>query len=151
MNFWVFTLGLHFGGLHSEQPIWDPATRSSRRLHFRGLHSRGLQSWATDLGSRNPLIGLGVYTIGAYTLWVYSLGRPFVDLATHSLNRRLHFRGLLSGGLVLYWRQRGRQRGKVARSCLRSPTRSAAEKVGRFSSKHPLLGCRGCRLRFCYL
>ena len=37
----------------------------------------------TDLGSDNPLHGLGPYSLGAYSLGVYSLQPPILELVTH--------------------------------------------------------------------
>ena len=90
------------------------------------MHSGDLQSWATDFGSRNPLIGLWVYTlrgsgglqslaklfwISQTTHWtgglhfevlhseVYNLGnRICISQPTH-WTRGLHFKGLYSGSL----------------------------------------------------
>ena len=43
-----------------------------------GLQFGGLQSWATEFGSGQPLIGLLAYSLGAY-----SLGPPILDLGNH--------------------------------------------------------------------
>ena len=66
-RFWI-GLGvytLRVWGNDSGHQFWiSQTTHWTRVLHFGGLHSRGLQSRATDFGSRNPLIGLKDYTLG---------------------------------------------------------------------------------------
>ena len=59
--------------------LWNSIQKIGGNLQL-GTYSLGAySSRATDLGSREPLIGLGAYCLGAY-----SLGLPILELGNHS-------------------------------------------------------------------
>ena len=69
---------LHFWGPHSSNRFCiSPPTHWTGVLHS-GVYTLGVYFRATDLGSRHPLIGLGVYTLlGGYILGVYTRATDF--------------------------------------------------------------------------
>ena len=68
-------------GTHSLD--WQPLLWG---LHSEGLHFAGLQSHSTNFGSRDPLSGLGVYTLVSLT------PAALISEPTHWIGG-LHFRG----------------------------------------------------------
>ena len=87
----VYILGVYTLGVYAlEQAMLDLATHT---LDW-GLHIEGLQCRATDSGSRNPVIGLGVNTLGVYTRSVQSLGPPIRDSRKPFIGLGVYFLGV---------------------------------------------------------
>ena len=63
---------------------WDPRGATSYK-RLRCLQSGSLQSRATNLGSQEPLIKLGVESLGASSLGAYNLGRAIYNLGRAGL------------------------------------------------------------------
>ena len=76
-----------------ESTVWEATVLGHR------FQSGGLQSRATDFGSRGPLTGLGAYSLGAYSLGP-PLGPPILDLGDHSPIRKKQYRGPFNVNVV---------------------------------------------------